>query len=462
MQPTAEPHAAVMQRAHKAVLTLAVFTVSWLALGHFAVRAHADRSDEPEWIAISILHWRQLVLGEPPAGSELDPPELRSTNPWNQGVQRTVFGAIYPCLPKLVWGAALHAAGYRDASPLVFEAFHRGDPERGRAARAALEPAMPIARRVVLALAAACATLVFTVARALQRGRLGWLCAALAWALFVASPLVLNTATYIRTDYFMLAFALATLLFSLRQREALAGLRGARAQALAAAAAGTLAGLAVSGKPNGALAGICVALWIPLGAWLRRRLPKDSGRVVLALALSAGAALAVYVALDPFLWREPLGGLLEIRERWDRQLAVQTGRAAGMGIDPAEGTLGKLESFAERLGTFDPWRSLTGLPGGKMLLVAGLALLVVRAVRGRSRADSADEAQIAATVATYAVLFMIGSALILPLHWGRFLLPTVPSTALLQAASVTFIAEWTWRVVRSRGRLLGGPPTSHR
>jgi hypothetical protein len=442
MDPTVEPTPAHWTRRWQWVaLALAVLVASWLALGHFAAREHADHSDEPEWIAISILHWRQLVLGEPPAGAELDPPEVRSANPWKQGVQRTVFGAIYPCRPKLVWGAALHAAGYREASPRAFEVFSRGDDEANRAARAELEPAMPLARRIVLLLAALCAAQVFFVGRALVRGPLGWLCAALAWALFIASPLVLNTATYIRTDYFMLAFALATLLLALRLRAALAGLRGARAQALAAAAAGALAGLAVSGKPNGALVGLCVALWIPLGAWLRRRLrAADLRAIVVALALSAIAALGVFWLLDPVLWRDPIGEMLDIRERWDRQLAVQTSRAAGMGFDPAEHTSGRIASFVERLGTFDSWSSLTGLPGGRLLLAGGLVLLVVSVARGRARAERADEGQVAGTVVVYALLFMIGSAVILPLHWGRFLLPTAPGTALLQAVCVTWVA----------------------
>jgi hypothetical protein len=455
MDPHAEPEpAAVPQGWRAALVTLVLIAASWLALQRLAVSDHADRSDEPEWIAISIAHWRQLVLGEPPLGAELDPPELRSDNPWRQGVQRTVFGYIYPCLPKLVWGAALSAAGYREASPFAFEVFQRGNEEAGRTARVALEPAMPIARRIVLALAALCAAQVFYVARALQRGPLGWVCALLAWALFVASPLVRNTATYIRSDYFMLAFALATLLCGLHWRAALAGSRGARAQWRAAAALGALAGLAVSGKPNGALVGICVALWIVLGAWLRGRLRiADLRAVVGGLALSAVAALAVFWALNPVLWREPIGGMLDIRARWDRQLAVQSSRSEDMGFERAQGVSGQLASFVERLGSFDAWRALTGLPGGRVLILGGLAVLVWRGVRRRRSAESADESQVAVTVAVYAVMFMIGSALILPLHWGRFLLPTVPGSVVLQAVGVAWVAGSLWRgVARLRWR----------
>jgi hypothetical protein len=124
-----------------------------------------------------------------------------------------------------------------------------------------------------------------------------------------------------------------------------------------------------------------------------------------------------------------------------------------MGFDPAENVSGRIASFVERLATFDPWNSLTGLPGGRVLLAGGFVLLAVAVARGRARADHADQAQVAGTVAVYALLFMLGSAVILPLHWGRFLLPTAPGTALLQAACLTWLAG---RAVGGASRLTRG------
>jgi hypothetical protein len=131
------------RRARELGLALGVFLVALAAIVQVRETRHEGglHSDEPEWIAISILHWRQFVLREPPAGAELDPPEEAWGTPWRRGVQRTTFGYMNPCVPKLVWGAALFAAGHREASPAAFQAFSRGQPQRQREAWQALLPA---------------------------------------------------------------------------------------------------------------------------------------------------------------------------------------------------------------------------------------------------------------------------------------------------------------------------------
>jgi 4-amino-4-deoxy-L-arabinose transferase-like glycosyltransferase len=424
------------------LLCAVLFVLAWAALSAFAVKEHPDHTDEPEWVAISILHWRQLVLGEPPAGAELDPPETAGESRWKRGVQRTVFGYMNPCLPKLMWGGVLHAAGYGEASPLVFELFRRDQPQAGLEARAATEPAMPTARRVVQALAALCAVLLFLVGRELARGWIGWLIAASAMALFLASPLVLHTATYIRTDFFMLPFALGSLLLALRTREALAGLRGARLQALAGIALGLTCGLAVSSKLNGALVGFCIALWIAILVLARRASgPAPIRGALTALVLAGLVTCLVFYALNPRLWGEPLAGVQDILARWDRQLVVQSERAARMGVDPAEGLDEAATGFVQRLVKFDPWRSLTGLPGGPWLLASGLLLLAVRALRPRRSARGGEERRVAAMVLVFVLVFLLGIGLALPLHWGRFSLPTAPATALMQALCLAWLAQ---------------------
>jgi len=92
-----------------------------------------------------------------------------------------------------VWGAVLRRAGFREASPLVFTVFLQHDLEGGRAAREALQPALPIARRVVLAFAALAAVGFFLAARSALPGAWGWLTAALGLVLLLASPIVRST-----------------------------------------------------------------------------------------------------------------------------------------------------------------------------------------------------------------------------------------------------------------------------
>ncbi len=418
---------------------------AWLSLDAFATREHRDRTDEPEWIAISILHWRQLVLGEPPAGAELDPPGERDANPWKQGVQHTVFGYMNPCLPKVVLGGVLHAAGFRQASPLAFEIFQRQDPQAGEQARAELEPARPLARGVVHALATMCVVLLLFCGRELFPGWAGWLAGVLAGALFVASPVVLNTAIYVRTDFFMLPFVLAALLVALRAREALAGRRGARAMQLAGLALGLLCGLAVSSKLNGTLICLCVAVWVPL-LWWRTRRESGVGALpgpVATLLLAALAAALVFYALNPRLWGDPLGGASDILARWDRQIGVQQERAERMGIEVAHSLPERVALFADRtLSRDDPFRSSTGLPGGVLLLAGGLAVLAWRS-GGRRAAGAGRPARDGAAIAlVFVLVFLAGTALWLPLDWERFFLPAAPCLALLEAACLSGLAGW--------------------
>ncbi len=435
------------------LVAAAVLVLAWLALEAVATRDHRDRTDEPEWIAISILHWRQLVLGEPPAGAELDPAEQRSSDPWKQGVQHTVFGYMNPCLPKVVLGAVLHAAGHRRASPMVFEIFHRERPEDGVSARAEMEPALPLARGVVQVLAALCALLVFLIGRELLAGWAGWLAGCLATSLFIASPVVRNTAAYVRTDFFMLPFVLAALFFALRAREALSGARGARAMHLAGLALGLFCGLAVSSKLNGALICLCVAIWVPLAWWRARGQTRpDALRGPFATLLLAGLLSAsIFYALNPRLWSDPFGGASDILGRWDRQMAVQQERGERMNVEVARDLGERVTLFTDRmLGRDDPWRALTRLPGGVVLLAGGFGVLVWQAAKRRAGTPADREASAAWTAVVFVSIFIAGTALWLPLDWERFFLPAAPCLALLQALCLASLARLAAERIRRR------------
>lgn len=390
----------------------------------FATRArrHEGRlgSDEPEWIAISILHWQQLVEGAPPAGAELDAPAERSDNPWKQGVQRTTFGYMNPCLPKLVWGGTLVAAGHSQASPRAFQVFHRDDPAAGQRAQAALLPAEPLARRVVLALCALSAVLLFFCARELVPGRAGLLAGTLAFAVWFATPLVQATSNYLRTDHFMLPFCLAGLLVALRRP---------RATLASGALLGLACGLAVSSKFNGGLLCAATAAWMALAV---RRDPAQWKRAALALGLAALLTLACFYALNPRLWGEPLVGVQDMLGRWDKLLAYfQDELAPRTGVAVAR-------SLPERATLF--FRTLAGGGfvlgyAGLALAAAGLALLAWRAAKGCSHAQ--------ATLA-FAVIFVLGTIAWLPLDWERFYLTATPALVLLQVAPLAYAAERWW------------------
>jgi hypothetical protein len=455
MRPTDEPAAqprSPSRRARRALLELALAAVllagAWVVLGAVATWQHPDRTDEPEWVAISILHTDQLVHATAPAGAELDPPEWREGNAWRRGVQRTMFGYPNPCLPKLVWGGLLHAAGFDQASPLVFDVFERADPAAGARAQRALDPALPLARRVVLALACLSAVLVFFAARAALPGGWGWLCAALAYGLWFASPLVRTTATYVRTDFFMLPFVLGALLLALGGGRSLAGERGAGRQALLGLLLGLLCGLAVASKLNGALVCVCVAAWIPLAWWRARGLPgRASWRgPVLALGLAGATSFAVFYALNPRLWGDPLGGVQDILARWERMLGFfQETWSQRTGVAIAQTLPERAALFVDRtLTRDDPWRALTGLPGGGALMLGGLALLAWRALRPGSTYELGASGRSAQTLLGFALVFALGTALWLPIDWARFWLPVAPVVVVLEALCLAWLTRQAW------------------
>ena len=428
------------RRARELGLALGVFLVALAAVWGVRDTRHEQGlfSDEPEWIAISILHWRQLALGEPPAGAELDPPEEAWGTPWRRGVQRTTFGYMNPCLPKLVWGACLFAAGYREASPEAFMIFTRGEAQRRREAQLAMAPAAPLARRVVLvACALSIAAFVLGVRR-LVPGLRGWALALLAGAFLVASPLVRGTATYLRTDWFMMVPGLFALAWVLARHAALGGAEGASARLRAALVLGLASGLAVSCKLSGAMVGLCVAAWAVV-AWVAHAPARDARsflRGPLAASLVAGLVCAlVFYALDPRLWSEPVAGVRDILARWDQLLAYfQDELAPRTGVAVARTTSERLTLFVERsLGRDDPWRALTGLPGGALLIALGAGALAWRA-RGLARRDTA--AVPAALALAFCAITVPATALWIPLDWERFFLTAAPAQALLEASAV--------------------------
>jgi hypothetical protein len=440
------------RRARELGLALGVFLVALAAVSSVRETRHEGglHSDEPEWIAISILHWRQFVLREPPAGAELDPPEEAWGTPWRRGVQRTTFGYMNPCVPKLVWGAALFAAGHREASPAAFQAFSRGQPQRQREAWQALLPAEPLARRVLIV---GCALSVAAFVLALRRlhvGAAGWVVALVAGALLCASPLVRNSASYLRTDWFLMVPLLLALGTALAGHAALGGAEGRAAQARVALLLGLWSGLAVSCKLSGAMVGLCVALWVPL-AWLAHAPVSDARSFargpLVVWALSGALCAAIFYAVNPRLWGEPLTGVRDILARWDELLSYfQDDWGPRTGVEVARTLPERLALFADRSLTRDePWRALTGLPGGGLLAALGSAALAWRA-RGLLRRE--PEAVPAALALCFCAVTLTTTALWIPLDWERFFLTAAPAQALLTAGALLLPLEFAARARR--------------
>ena len=349
-------------------------------------------------------------------------PSAPGINPWRVGVHATNWGFHIPSLPKLCWGFALDRAGVREATLMVYPDYHQGDQELLSDGIASLRPAMRTARLVVLLFAAATAVLMHRIGSELA-GPVG---AVLAYGFWILSPLVFERAMYIRIDFFQLAFSLASLSAAISMRAALAGRRGRARMQAAALLLGVLSGCAVSSKLSGAYNCFAVGVWIPLLWWGSRR---ESGLSfwkgpLPALCLAGVAAIGVFYATNPFLWRAPIEGISAMLARWDELMAwLLEGY-------PEEFKHGIAHTLPERValagrkvfGTHEPWRAWTGLPLGLVLVPAGSWLLLARS----------RDSEPARVVLAYVLVCALVVTIWLPIEIPRYFLPYQPIVVLLE------------------------------
>jgi hypothetical protein len=403
-----------------AVLALAAPLVPW---------THADDTDEVEWTAIAISHWQQVTRGGPPAGLEFEDERGREAGPWRSGVQRTLFGYPSSNLPKLVWGAALDLAGERTADGIVFDVFEQRDRVRGARAAAELERAEGIARGVTYAVWGLAGALLYLFARQLAPAGLGRACGALALVLWLATPAVRHSATFVRGDPFLLATTLLALLAALRARPALAGERGPRALWLSGAGLGCLCGLVVASKLNGVFVLPTLALWSTWVWWGSARAHPRAAAA--AAGLFALGACATYLALHPHLWGDPLAGVADTlgRWRWMRDF-LRTDWAPRARLVAPEGLVEGWNLFIQRLCVReDPWRVLLHLPLRPLFLPLALAA----SLWSRSRAVAAPQREALDLLVLTLVAFGLGTAAWLPIDWSRYWLSALVPVCVLEA-----------------------------
>lgn len=406
-----------------AVLAIAAPLVPW---------SHADDTDEVEWTAIAICHWQQVTRGGPPAGLEFEDERGREAGPWKSGVQRTLFGYPSSNLPKLVWGAALDLAGERSADGIVFDVFEQRDRARGARAAAELERAVGIARGVTFAVWGLAGALLLLFARAVAPVGQGWLCGALALALWLATPAVRQSATFVRGDPFLLATTLLALLAALRLRPALAGARGPRSLLLAGAGLGFLCGLVVASKLNGVFVPATLALWSTWEWWAGGRAHgRAAATAALLFALATGAS---YLVLHPHLWDGPLAGAADMLERWRwMRDFLRTDWAPRARLVAPEGLLEGWNLFVHRLCVReDPWRVLSGLPLRPLLLPLATCAALWSLLRGAEVARREDLRLLVLS----ALVFGLGTAAWLPIDWSRYWLSALVPACVLEARLV--------------------------
>lgn len=192
-------------------------------------------------------------------------------------------------------------------------------------------------------------------------------------------------------------------------------------------ALGVLAQTKITGGVGGVAAAIALAVYL-----LHRRSAGDRGRVVSALAslgVVAAVAVAVAIALNPSMWRDPVGFVTAMLEHRALQLRLQMlfGNPDGW-VPVSEGLRRFL--FRSVLWT-DPIYRAVGVPA----IAFAVALGAIRAARIEDPAKAAARIALLAQLTVWA-LTTLGTY---RMDWPRYMLPALPLLTLLTAEALLYL-----------------------
>jgi hypothetical protein len=331
----------------------------------------------------------------------------------------------------------LDPATYRDERKLA---------EQRRVPRPSPE-ALWAARVPMVLMGAATAVMLYLVAAELS-GVIGGLVAASA---FMAAPFVLTLLPRAHTEAPFLFFLLLGLWFSIKAT------RSSRRMVLYGVLAGVSVGLSAGSKLTGVLAlaalvgfaGVAFVL-----ALLARRssfvtefgAPRACAAAWRWSALAAVVGLVVFVAVDPFLWPNPverIGMMLQFRQQ---EMFGQ--RTLNEELAVPEGIVTRLVFLLSRSALDEPWAAhRLGLPVEAALTVLGGGVALVRIVRGRR-----DGALVGpeAVVGTWLLTMIVGSAANLGIDWDRYYLPTVALGLIFAGVGADALVQGVLRIVSKR------------
>lgn len=395
--------------------------VYWIGSSYYSDLVFSQRDfSHPDWsllparenppVAKYVIGFALAVAGQP------------ITNPDMLGV----FHAFYARIPG-GWGNEGEQA--KRAAVLA-----RLNPEMREAMAAGAEVTMDkriliAARRAMLGCAAGCSLLVFLLGSLLMRRSL----ALIASQVILLHPLSIEAYNYAMSDA-------PAMLFAVLAGGLVCVWAGRLAQPAArldwgwSIGAGVGVGWACAAKMNSLVilgqAGLVALGW--LGVALLRRDLAQIKRVAVGFTCLCVAALVVFVAVNPAIWRDPVGGLLApyIEQKLSAELQAQF----------LGGFLGTLGERLEAVGTLT------------VLGSAGLLVVTLLALGGLRRPDWRRKA--AACWWLFAVVAVTGW---LPFARGRYLLPLVVPAVLI----VGLALDEAWDLL-ARGRAVGvaGPGTA--
>lgn len=294
----------------------------------------------------------------------------------------------------------------------------------------------------------------------------GWVTGGLAGLLLVTDASFLLHTRRAMAEGTLLAFSILSIaaLTGYLIRRASGDPMPARTRIAYLAGTGLLTGLAVATKLNGAIVAIVVAM--ALLGWRRWR---DDPREALStagvdLAIVAGLALAVVVALSPFLWRNPparvrdtlrdLNALIEDQHRGRETLETPGQRLGGLVEQVFWQPPAYYEDaiWGERVGDeiaryeaspLSGWRR----PPWARVALGGVFVVGLGWLLARRPLDPAQRVARGVVLLWLAVTALV-TLVIIPFAWQRYYLPLWPGVALVQAVGLAAIYDGVRRVVR--------------
>jgi hypothetical protein len=410
----AAPRARGTVRLH-AVLAVAVLVVSLVVLGIEAAGSPFE-ADESDYVATS-RYFGYLFLQGDASRKEWD------SNHWTR---------TQPPLTRYIVGAWLTARGYdleKLNQPYVSTASSfEINRQKGRVPT---DDVLTSARQPMVLLGAGAIALLFLLGAALGGIPAGLVTAALA----LSSPFIHYTLIHVWAEAPLACFlVLSALLAAHGVRRVLNG-GSVVAWGLALGAA---LGLASATKLTGLVAvGLVVGAGAVMAAWCWRRGDQDAARRLLAWAmLAAAVAVALFVAVNPFLWRGPVAGLQGMVQERREEMAFQQDQW------PEYAVL----SWAER-----PWLTVAGslhvgpLAESPAAAPVNLPLLAIGIIGLGALLRQAGPVSPVGMLAVWLLGYYAAIVLGLGLKYPRYFMPTTLLAMPVVALGLAMVGRAIWR-----------------
>jgi hypothetical protein len=307
------------------------------------------------------------------------------------------------------------------------------------------------ARVPMVLLGAGTAALLFVISAELA----GVVAGLVAAAGFVAAPFVLTLLPRAHTEAPFLFFLVLGLWSSMWA--ARAATAGRPRWLLLGALAGLAVGLSAGSKLTGVLA-VAVLSGFAGGTFLLARLahhPTVAAQIGPSSiferswrwsAVAAVVGLVVFLAVNPFLWPDPVGRTRAMLAFRQQEMFGQRTLNEELAVPDGVGT--RLLFLLRRSAAEEPWAARRfGVPVEGALAAVGVALVIAKVVRGRREGALAGPA---AQVGLWLLVLIAGTAPNLGIDWDRYYLPIVAVGLVFAGIGADALVESAWCLVSRR------------